>query len=181
VPIGVDTPLIEGRLDDPNALWIEAQATVPSLSSDIMQQEISSLPMSIPQSLSAVKPPKGNIKILLNIDFNALSGFLGTGASPTNNMADYSSGYFSGQVGVHRHLRLFQKYNIAKDVTWFIPGHSLETFTVQTKMILDSGAEIGCHGYAHEGGAQTTEQQGRDVVAKCVELASWKNMGFYTV
>lgn len=47
----------------------------------------------------------------------------------------------------------------------------METFPTETKAILDSGAEIGCHGYAHEGGAQMTEQQERDVITKCVKLA----------
>jgi peptidoglycan/xylan/chitin deacetylase (PgdA/CDA1 family) len=48
----------------------------------------------------------------------------------------------------------------------------METFPTQTKMILESGAEIGCHGYAHEGGAQMTESQEKEVIAKCVELAT---------
>jgi peptidoglycan/xylan/chitin deacetylase (PgdA/CDA1 family) len=85
-------------------------------------------------------------------------------------MADYSSGIFAGQVGVPRLLKLFQKHSISSSITWFIPGHSLETFPTQTKAILDSGAEIGCHGYAHEGGSQMTEKQEREVIEKCVEL-----------
>lgn len=39
-------------------------------------------------------------------------------------------------------------------------------------MIMDSGAEISCHGYAHEEGSQMTETQERDVIEKCVELAT---------
>ena len=218
-PGWVDTPLIEGRLDDPEEMWTEAQATVPlrkiakpedvaramaflashraaghisgeclsvdggmegrvvwkkdeivpnqsSITSNILEKTKS----TILPSLSP--PPARKIKILLSIDFDAVSGFLGTGASATNNMADYSSGYFAGQVGVPRLLKLFQKHGISSKVTWFIPGHSMETFPTQTKMILESGAEIGCHGYAHEGGAQMTETQEKDVIAKCVELST---------
>jgi hypothetical protein len=106
---------------------------------------------SIHRSLFQLLPRK--IKILLSNDFDAVSEFLGTGASATNNMVDYSSGYFAGQVGVPRLLKLFQKHKISSKVTWFIPGHSMETFPTQTKMILESSVEIGCHGYAHEGGA----------------------------
>lgn len=87
-------------------------------------------------------------------------------------MSDYSSGYFAGQVGVPRLLRLFKKHAISSDVTWFIPGHSMETFPTETKMIVDSGAEIACHGYAHEGSAQMTEAQEKEVIAKCVQLAT---------
>jgi hypothetical protein len=146
------------------------------------EEVISSTQFSITESIlgkaqsiihpSLSPPPTRKIKILLSIDFDAVSGFLGTGASATNNMADYSSGYFAGQVGVPRLLKLFKKHEISSNVTWFIPGHSMETFPTQTRMILDSGAEIGCHGYAHEGGAQMTESQEREVITKCVELAT---------
>ncbi|KAL4912967.1 hypothetical protein BDW62DRAFT_215896 [Aspergillus aurantiobrunneus] len=112
------------------------------------------------------------VKILLSVDFDAVSGFLGTGAAPTNGLSDLSSGYFAAQVGVPRLLRLFHKHGISSSVTWFVPGHSMESFPDETKAIVDSGAEIGCHGYAHEGAPQLTEAQERDVIAKCVELAT---------
>jgi peptidoglycan/xylan/chitin deacetylase (PgdA/CDA1 family) len=222
-PGWVDTPLIEGRLDDPQEMWIEAQATVPlrkiaqpedvartmaflashraaghitgeCLSVDggmegrvvwkadeAIKLSTSSTTTSITEKAHSLlptihspftQPRKRKIQILLSIDFDAVSGFLGTGAAPTNNMSDYSSGYFAGQVGVPRLLRLFKRHGISSDVTWFIPGHSMETFPAQTKMIVDSGAEIACHGYAHEGGAQMTEQQEKEVIAKCVQLAT---------
>jgi hypothetical protein len=215
-----NTLLIEGRLDDPNEMWTEAQATVPlrkiaqpedvaramaflashraaghisgeCLSVDggmegrvvwkneeVMAGSQPSIASGIMQKTQSVihpplsPPPVRKIKILLSIDFDAVSGFLGTGAHENNNMADYSSGFFAGQVGVPRLLKLFKKHNISSNVTWFIPGHSMETFPTQTRLILDSGAEIGCHGYSHEGGAQMTESQEKEVIAKCVELAT---------
>ena len=42
----------------------------------------------------------------------------------------------------------------------------------ETKMIVDSGAEISCHGYAHEGGSQMTKTQEHEVIKKCVELTT---------
>lgn len=48
----------------------------------------------------------------------------------------------------------------------------MESFPKETKMIVNGGAEISCHGYAHEGGSQMTETQERDVIEKCVELAT---------
>jgi peptidoglycan/xylan/chitin deacetylase (PgdA/CDA1 family) len=116
--------------------------------------------------------PSRRVQVLLSVDFDAVSGFLGTGASPTNGLADFSSGYFAAQVGVPRLLRLFQRHGISSSVTWFVPGHSMESFPEQTKAIVDSGAEIGCHGYAHEGATQLTEAQERDVIDKCVQLAT---------
>ncbi|KAG6901084.1 hypothetical protein C0995_001101 [Termitomyces sp. Mi166 len=55
---------------------------------------------------------------------------------------------FAGEVGAPRLLKLFDKYNIK--TTWFIPGHSLETFPVQMAAVRDAGHEIGLHGYSHE-------------------------------
>ncbi|KAJ5342565.1 Copper amine oxidase N2-terminal [Penicillium brevicompactum] len=115
---------------------------------------------------------KPKVQVLLSVDFDAVSGFLGTGASATTNLADYSSGFFAAQVGVPRLLRLFKKHGISSSVTWFVPGHSMESFPEETKAIVDSGAEIGCHGYAHEGSSQMTESQEREVIAKCVQLAT---------
>lgn len=220
-PGWVDTPLIEGRLDDPKEMWREAQATVPlrkiaqpedvartmvflashrvagHISGECLsvdggmegrvvwsEKEVNSashafkaeetrslsiLPQStIPPQLSL--KPKRKIQVLLSIDFDAVSGFLGTGASPLNNMAAYSSGIFAAKLGVPRLLSLLAKHDISSSVTWFVPGHSLESFPEETKMILDSGAEIGCHGYAHEGCDQMTETQEKEVIERCVEL-----------
>jgi NAD(P)-dependent dehydrogenase (short-subunit alcohol dehydrogenase family)/peptidoglycan/xylan/chitin deacetylase (PgdA/CDA1 family) len=122
--------------------------------------------------LGVCPAPKCRVQVLLSVDFDAVSGFLGTGASPSNGLSDYSSGYFAAQVGVPRLLRLFQKHGIASSVTWFIPGHSMESFPEETKQIVDSGAEIGCHGYAHEGSSQMTEEQEQEVIEKCVQLAT---------
>ncbi|KAL2871687.1 polysaccharide deacetylase family protein [Aspergillus lucknowensis] len=122
--------------------------------------------------MSSSQSPKRRIQVLLSVDFDAVSGFLGTGASPTNGLADFSSGYFAAQVGVPRLLCLFQKHDISSSVTWFVPGHSMESFPEQTKAIVDSGAEIGCHGYAHEGAGQLTETQERDVIERCVQLTT---------
>jgi len=112
------------------------------------------------------------IKVLISVDFDAVSGWLGTGRSPENNMADYSAGFFSARVGVPRLLKLFEKLGIADKITWFIPGHSIESFPEQTKSILDTGCELGLHGYTHEGAPQLTESQEREVLEKCIELAT---------
>ena len=93
-------------------------------------------------------------------------------AHSDNNMANYSSGHFAGNVGIPHLLKPFRKYGIASSVTWFILGHSMESFPKETRMIVDSGAEISRHGYAHKGGSQMAETQEHDVIRKCVELAT---------
>ena len=124
--------------------------------------------LSIRPPLSTKKP---KVKIALSFDFDALSALLGTGDSPENNLNDYSAGIFSGRVGGSRLLRMLQKHNIADKVTWFIPGHTMESFESVCKDIAKSGAEIGLHGYAHEGASQLTPAQQRDVLIKCMEVS----------
>jgi len=126
---------------------------------------------SISRSLTRPTSPK-RVKVAISFDFDAVSGWLGTGCHPDNNMADYSSGIFAGQVGAIRLLNLLKKTNIADKVTWFIPGHTIETFPASVQKVVESGAEIGLHGYSHEGIYQMTSQQESDVLDKCIEVAT---------
>lgn len=112
------------------------------------------------------------MRICLSVDFDAISGYLGTGHMPENTLADYSAGIFSANVGVGRLLRLFSKHEISDKLTWFLPGHSVESFSNQAAAIVASGAEIGLHGYSHEGAYALTPDQERDVLEKCIALAS---------
>lgn len=81
---------------------------------------------------------------------------------------DISRGLFAGEVGIPRLLKLFKKYNIP--ATWFAPGHSIETFPEQMKMIVDAGHEIGAHGYSHENPIAMSAKQEEDVLLKSIEL-----------
>jgi peptidoglycan/xylan/chitin deacetylase (PgdA/CDA1 family) len=47
---------------------------------------------------------------------------------------------FAGEVGAPRLLKLFAK--LGMKTTWFIPGHSLETFPEQMAMVRDAGHEM---------------------------------------
>jgi len=126
---------------------------------------------SISKSLP-ISRAKRRIRISLTIDFDAISGYLGTGHTPHNTLSDYSAGLFSARVGVPRLLSLFAKHNVSHQVTWFIPGHSMETFPEATSAIVESGAEIALHGYSHEGAYAMTTEQERHVLEKCIELAT---------
>ncbi|RMZ81943.1 hypothetical protein DV737_g2308, partial [Chaetothyriales sp. CBS 132003] len=119
-------------------------------------------------------PPtrRRRMRICLSVDFDALSGYLGTGHDPHNTLSDYSAGLLSANVGVGRLLRLFTKWNISDKVTWFTPCHSLETFPAAAQQIIRSGAEIGLHGYSHEGAYSMTVDQERDVLEKCIDIVT---------
>jgi peptidoglycan/xylan/chitin deacetylase (PgdA/CDA1 family) len=63
---------------------------------------------------------------------------------------------------------MFEKYGLK--TTWFIPGHSIETFPEETKMVVDAGHEIGMHGYSHENPISMTPEQEEAVLIKCIGL-----------
>lgn len=67
-------------------------------------------------------------------------------------------------MGTQRLLKLFDKYKIK--TTWFIPGHSLDTFPEDMAAVRDAGHEIGLHGYSHENPTDMTIEQQRDVLDK---------------
>lgn len=95
--------------------------------------------------------------VCLTFDFDALSLWLARGiTSPT----PISQGEF-GAVGAERILALLASRSPAIPATWFIPGHTIETYPDLCARIHAAGHEIGHHGYAHEapvGLTRETEQ-----------------------
>jgi peptidoglycan/xylan/chitin deacetylase (PgdA/CDA1 family) len=75
---------------------------------------------------------------------------------------------FAGEVGTRRLLKLFDKYGLK--TTWFIPGHSIETFPEETRLVVEAGHEIGMHGYSHENPIAMTPEQEEAILAKCIGL-----------
>ena len=75
---------------------------------------------------------------------------------------------YAGEVGVPRLLKLFAKFGIK--TTWFIPGHSLETFPEEMAAVRDAGHEIGLHGYTHENPKEMSLEQQRDVLDKTYRM-----------
>ncbi len=90
---------------------------------------------------------KKEILCAFGVDVDAVAGWLGSYGGEDSPL-DISRGMFSGEVGSLRMLKLFEKYDIK--TSWFIPGHSIETFPEQMQAVADAGHEIGVHGYSHE-------------------------------
>jgi peptidoglycan-N-acetylglucosamine deacetylase len=97
-----------------------------------------------------------------------VAGWLGSYAGE-DSPDDISRGLFAGEIGVPRLLKLFDRYGLK--TTWFIPGHSIETFPEQTKMVIDAGHEVGIHGYSHENPIAMSQQQEEAVLLRCIDLA----------
>ena len=101
------------------------------------------------------------------VDFDAVAGWLGSYGGE-NSPLDISRGMFAGEVGVPRLLDLFREFGIR--VTWFVPGHSVETFPEQSAAIVEAGHEVGLHGYSHENPIAMTPDQEEAVLDRCIEL-----------
>jgi peptidoglycan/xylan/chitin deacetylase (PgdA/CDA1 family) len=111
--------------------------------------------------------PQKEILCSFGVDVDAVAGWLGSYGGEDSS-TDISRGMFAGEVGTPRLVNLFDKFGIK--VTWFMPGHSIETFPQQMKMVADAGHEIGLHGYSHENPSAMTPDQEEAVLDKCIGL-----------
>lgn len=107
------------------------------------------------------------IFVAYGVHVDAVAGWLGSYGGE-DSPADISRGMFAGEVGSPRLLKLFEDMDIK--TTWFIPGHSIETFPEQMKAVAEAGHEIGLHGYSHENPLAMTSRQEEDVLLKSIEL-----------
>ena len=92
----------------------------------------------------------------IGVDVDAVAGWLGSYGGE-HSPCDISRGLFAGEIGVPRLVKLFDRLGIR--TSWFIPGHSIDTFPTQCKMVVDAGHEIGMHGYSHENPIAMTPEQ----------------------
>jgi peptidoglycan/xylan/chitin deacetylase (PgdA/CDA1 family) len=91
--------------------------------------------------------------VCLTFDFDALSGFISRGmTTPT----PISRGEF-GVVASGRILALMKRFEIP--TTWFIPGHTLETYPKASEAVIAAGHEVGHHGWTHQPPATLSREQ----------------------
>ncbi len=84
--------------------------------------------------------------VCLTFDFDAVSPWLHIDPernTPTNR----SRGLFGAEVGAPRLLDLLAEYGLA--TTWFVPGHTLDSFPEVAGRVADEGHEIQHHGWSH--------------------------------
>ncbi|MBK1512544.1 polysaccharide deacetylase [Klebsiella variicola] len=103
------------------------------------------------------------------VDVDAVAGWLGSYGGE-DSPDDISRGLFAGEVGAPRLLKLFAERQLR--TTWFIPGHSIETFPEQMKAVVEAGHEVGIHGYSHENPIAMTPAQEEAVLDRSIELVT---------
>ncbi len=102
--------------------------------------------------------------VCLTFDYDAMSGFIARGmTSPT----PVSRGEFGPNVAAPRILALLRKYRIA--TSWYIPGHTLESYPAQCKLVFDAGHEIGHHGWTHVPPALLSREQEEEGLTRANE------------
>jgi peptidoglycan/xylan/chitin deacetylase (PgdA/CDA1 family) len=99
--------------------------------------------------------------VCLTVDFDAVSIWMTWGATGNRAM---SRGEFGGNVGASRLLDLFDRLKVTS--TWFIPGHTVDSYPDVVRRVHTDGHEIGNHGYAHEQFDKLNPDQVRDVVMR---------------
>ncbi|QOI57981.1 polysaccharide deacetylase family protein [Rouxiella badensis] len=112
---------------------------------------------------------KKEILVGFGVGVDAVSGWLSSYGGE-DSPSDISRGMFAGEVGTPRLLNLFKKFDIP--TTWFLPGHSIETFPEQMQAVVDAGHEIGIHNYSHENPISMTPEQERIVLQRSIEMVT---------
>ena len=97
--------------------------------------------------------------VCMSFDFDAMSVWFGY---DNTTPAMLYRGEYGARVGVPRLLDLLKRYAIP--ATFFIPGHTVESFPNATAAILAAGHEIAHHSYAHiDPSRQTADEERRDM------------------
>jgi peptidoglycan/xylan/chitin deacetylase (PgdA/CDA1 family) len=103
--------------------------------------------------------PRATVNV--TVDFDAICIWMSWGARGARVL---SRGEFGGDVGAPRLLDLFERLSIP--TTWFIPGHSADTYPEVAARVAEAGHEIGHHGYLHEAFDQLSAEQVREVIRR---------------
>lgn len=117
------------------------------------------------------------IDVCLTFDFDAISVWIGSmgSKSPSN----ISRGEF-GVIGSGRLLEVLKRFDLPS--TWFIPGHTIETFPDACRAVVDGGHEVGHHNYLHENPRTLDADAERAVMERgidCIErLTGQRPAGF---
>lgn len=114
-----------------------------------------------------------DISVCLSFDFDAISVWVGPRGTKSPPLI--ARGEF-GNVGAQRLADLLDEYQLPS--TWFIPGHTIDTYPDICQRIAAAGHEIGYHGYCHEAPSSTRDvDDEREILERaiaCIERISGK-------
>lgn len=110
-------------------------------------------------------PTNKKYHVCFTIDFDAFSLWLGPDQVPSPTVL--SRGGYGARVGIGRILDLLEKYDIRS--TFFVPGHTVDTYPDIIENIHGRGHEIGHHGYRHERPNDLERDEEEEVIDKGIK------------
>ena len=99
--------------------------------------------------------------VIVSFDFDAASSWIAWGARDERTL---SRGEFGAVVGAPRILDSLDRYGIPS--TWFITGHTADSWPEQSAEVAARGHEIANHGYTHEDFGPLSTEQRREILRK---------------
>lgn len=102
--------------------------------------------------------------VCLSFDFDAFSVWFGF---ERTTPAMLHRGEYGARVGVPRLLDLLKQHEI--EATFFVPGHTVDSFPHETESILEHGHEIAHHSYAHVDPSEQTPAEERADMERALE------------
>lgn len=115
------------------------------------------------QKTGKVNIPEGK-KIAVNLGFDFDSSSVWMESFNKSSQVYTSRGEYGAVVGVPRILDLLDKYSIKG--TFFIPGHTIDTYPEVCREIVERGHEVGHHGYMHEDPTDLPLEAEEDIIVK---------------
>ena len=106
----------------------------------------------------------GRSIVCITFDFDAISGWIARGMTSPGPV---SRGEFGPHVGAPRILDLLKRHAVPS--SWYIPGHTLESYPDACRKVADAGHEIGHHGWTHRPPATLTREQEEDELLRANE------------
>ena len=98
-------------------------------------------------------PAVGHHVVCLTFDYDNVSAGIARGVTTPTAI---SRGDF-GMVAAERLLALLNQHGIRG--TWFVPGHTIESYPTSCRLVQSAGHEIGHHGWTHRVPATLTREE----------------------
>jgi len=102
--------------------------------------------------------------VCLTFDFDGLSGFISRGQVGPSWL---SRGEFGPRVAAPRLLALLGRFGIRS--SWYVPGHTIESFPDAVRTVAGAGHEIAHHGWTHRPPASLTREQEENELVRANE------------
>lgn len=118
------------------------------------------------QKTGKMKLPEGK-KIAVNLGFDFDSSSVWMESFEKTSQIYMSRGEYGAVVGVPRILDLLDQYDIK--ATFFIPGHTVDTYPDVCREIAARGHEVAHHGYVHEDPTNLSYEDEEAIIVKGIE------------